>query len=252
MGAVFAVDRHKRTSSALADELNARTSAGRTAIDRLVCAHGASATKRGVWSTTRRGTRTNAALATARLSASLRRTTRCIIPPPSDCDAWLPSDFRNVVSCGSFDQQSVCRCGPPDVSAIEADTSAPPQRIRSCRVHQNIHETVFRRTSTGELENGTTRVLPPSPPAEYRAITMRQQQQRFRCGSLFWMALVLLAALPLLRAESCCPNLCSGHGTCATTGNGCVCTCFKGFLGGDCSRRESCVPSKRAASAQRY
>ncbi|ETP00668.1 hypothetical protein F441_21955 [Phytophthora nicotianae CJ01A1] len=34
-----------------------------------------------------------------------------------------------------------------------------------------------------------------------------------------------------------CPNTCSGHGTCTTKGNGYFCSCYKGFTGGDCSRR---------------
>lgn len=54
------------------------------------------------------------------------------------------------------------------------------------------------------------------------------------------LALVILLLLLLLQValgDSCCPNACSGRGICTARGNGCVCACFKGFTGGDCSSR---------------
>uniref|UniRef100_K3X6E9 EGF-like domain-containing protein n=1 Tax=Globisporangium ultimum (strain ATCC 200006 / CBS 805.95 / DAOM BR144) TaxID=431595 RepID=K3X6E9_GLOUD len=67
----------------------------------------------------------------------------------------------------------------------------------------------------------------------------RSVQQSCSAALLCRAALLLLLATLLIevQAESCCPNQCSGHGTCTTMGNGCFCSCFKGFLGGDCSRR---------------
>lgn len=49
--------------------------------------------------------------------------------------------------------------------------------------------------------------------------------------------LLLLLLLLVSSVESCCPNLCSGRGICTALGNGCICSCFKGYAGGDCSRR---------------
>lgn len=46
---------------------------------------------------------------------------------------------------------------------------------------------------------------------------------------------VVLYGWGLVHAD--CPNTCSGHGTCTTKGNGYFCSCYKGFTGGDCSRR---------------
>ncbi|KAL4160634.1 hypothetical protein PRNP1_001198 [Phytophthora ramorum] len=49
--------------------------------------------------------------------------------------------------------------------------------------------------------------------------------------------IAVVAALLLHNVHGDCPNTCSGHGTCTTKGNGYVCSCYKGFTGGDCSRR---------------
>lgn len=38
--------------------------------------------------------------------------------------------------------------------------------------------------------------------------------------------------------HGCCPNRCNGRGICTSLGNGCICNCFHGFMGGDCSLRE--------------
>ncbi|TMW63805.1 hypothetical protein Poli38472_002746 [Pythium oligandrum] len=49
--------------------------------------------------------------------------------------------------------------------------------------------------------------------------------------------LLLLVAVLAVTVDACCPNGCSGHGVCTNIGNGCLCSCFKGYTGGDCSRR---------------
>ncbi|ETV64774.1 hypothetical protein H257_18409 [Aphanomyces astaci] len=38
-------------------------------------------------------------------------------------------------------------------------------------------------------------------------------------------------------AGGCCNNDCSGRGKCTIVGSGCICQCFAGFAGADCSRR---------------
>lgn len=50
---------------------------------------------------------------------------------------------------------------------------------------------------------------------------------------------LLVAAVVLMarQVRASCPNSCSSHGTCTTKGNGYFCSCYKGFTGGDCSRR---------------
>ncbi|DAZ98598.1 TPA: hypothetical protein N0F65_001017 [Lagenidium giganteum] len=53
-----------------------------------------------------------------------------------------------------------------------------------------------------------------------------------------WLQLLMLVAVVVIdTAIACCPNACSGHGMCNSGGNGCVCACFKGYFGGDCSLR---------------
>ncbi|KAL3672317.1 hypothetical protein V7S43_003007 [Phytophthora oleae] len=55
-----------------------------------------------------------------------------------------------------------------------------------------------------------------------------------------WLILSVWLIVTLLEwsgVHADCPNTCSGHGTCTTKGNGYFCSCYKGFTGGDCSRR---------------
>ncbi|KAG6963594.1 hypothetical protein JG687_00006471 [Phytophthora cactorum] len=52
-----------------------------------------------------------------------------------------------------------------------------------------------------------------------------------------WFVVVAAVLLEWRFVYGDCPNTCSGHGTCTTKGNGYFCSCYKGFTGGDCSRR---------------
>ncbi|EQC42363.1 hypothetical protein SDRG_00101 [Saprolegnia diclina VS20] len=60
-------------------------------------------------------------------------------------------------------------------------------------------------------------------------------------------AALVAATAALTLAATCCPNSCSGKGKCNIAGNGCVCACFAGFLGADCSKR-ACPTGKAWAS----
>ncbi|KAF0691368.1 Aste57867_17388 [Aphanomyces stellatus] len=50
------------------------------------------------------------------------------------------------------------------------------------------------------------------------------------------VSFVLVVASSFVGA-SCCDRSCSGKGLCTIVGNGCVCQCFAGFAGADCSLR---------------
>lgn len=71
-------------------------------------------------------------------------------------------------------------------------------------------------------------------------LTQRKRVEEMR-SLLTTYALLLLTLLQGHSVESCCPNQCSGRGICTTLGNGCICSCFKGYAGGDCSRRTCCL-----------
>lgn len=49
---------------------------------------------------------------------------------------------------------------------------------------------------------------------------------------------LFVIVLYLSSINGCCPNRCNGRGICTSLGNGCICDCFTGFTGGDCSMIE--------------
>ncbi|OQR84305.1 hypothetical protein ACHHYP_13578 [Achlya hypogyna] len=57
----------------------------------------------------------------------------------------------------------------------------------------------------------------------------------------------VLAWIGVAYAATCCPNSCSGKGKCNVAGNGCVCSCYAGYAGADCSQR-TCPMGKSWAS----
>lgn len=113
--------------------------------------------------------------------------------------------------------------------------AAARRMIRICR---NAWSSAEMKWSTLSKNGGSTSggSAPPSAPEQ------SGRPLQIVTVSMMAMRLALTWALLVASAQACCPNLCSGHGVCNQFGNGCVCSCFAGYWGGDCSRRATQRP----------
>jgi len=50
------------------------------------------------------------------------------------------------------------------------------------------------------------------------------------------LQLLVLHAVIAIVYSQCCFNSCSGKGRCVVVGGGCICQCFQGYTGADCSK----------------
>lgn len=155
------------------------------------------------------------------------------------CSAHERASGRHAAATHELLQHCSCCCSsccPPllvdSLSTVDHTLIKTCSRHTTSTQHCKLHKRNAKRRTSKSATTDTS-IASRSIAGSLGMTTMR---------ALLPLLLLLLVAQPV---ESCCPNACSGHGICTSSGNGCLCSCFKGFTGGDCSSRAFALRAHR-------